>query len=174
MAFSAAMAAALATNELLESILTNLDIRDLIACQRTCRRWRTVIDASTYMQQTLFLRPKVPIEWLEINDGKFYRPRFHSSQFGEAEMIAEANPAFGGHHHGPYFFIRSCWSLHWDSLQRADERMFITQPPCRLRCAVTANYVFINGSKVVDAARAFVLGNQALWQTFSIILERFG
>lgn len=42
------------------------------------------------------------------------------------------------------------------------------------RCDVTANYVFINGSKVVDAARAFVLGNQALWQTFSIILERFG
>lgn len=54
----AAMCTVLSTAELLEQILTGLEIHELLAAQLVSRHWQTVIDTSITLRQLMFLAPR--------------------------------------------------------------------------------------------------------------------
>lgn len=57
--------AALSTTELLEQILSHLDIKDLVVLRRVSRHWRDVMPKSLVIQRAMFLapEPKLPFQW---------------------------------------------------------------------------------------------------------------
>jgi len=60
MASRAAQEKALATTELLEQILSHLDLKDLFINQRVCSRWLDTITESVALQHQMFLRTLPP------------------------------------------------------------------------------------------------------------------
>jgi hypothetical protein len=66
--------------ELAEAILLELPMRDLLCCaQQVCRRWKAMVETSSALQQSLFLKPITsetlvqstnPNEWIAVHAGE--------------------------------------------------------------------------------------------------------
>lgn len=114
------------TNELLEAILSELDTADLVRCIRVCQHWRTVIEASVHMQQTLFLRPRQPTEYFTYLEGYYGRPRLVRVPSGNTTPVVKISPVFKR--------LYGCTSVLFSFaiLRKANKHMLVTQPPCRI------------------------------------------
>lgn len=141
--------------ELLEMVLSGLDMTDLAVSQSVCHQWRSAILSSPDLQRKLYLRPIVTIPQLDVIEGLvfltaqdvitdlaepgYYRSRVKRDSASKPETIGEinymkVNPVIdnltkcGAHDELLAFEGRTL--LHMKGLKDCRQRMFLTQPPC--------------------------------------------
>lgn len=131
-----ARTAVISTTELLEAIFVEVaDVRDLTRCLRVSHHWRAVVTASKSLQTALFLEPEPPTMWLERMLDPSHKPiyKIHTTRPVDDSRyapVARSHPAFGFDIYSLPFDIFSI-RCSWNAISSVDDRMLITQPPCR-------------------------------------------
>lgn len=149
---SAAVAAMLNINELLEAILTQLEMKDLARCQRVCQHWRTVTQASIHMQQTLFLRPREPTEYFTFLEGNHSKPRLVKVPSVNTTPVVKVSPVFECSAH--FLYGHNSMAFTCAILHKASEHMLVTQPPCNTALITTVS----RRNVVLQSERGIIVG----------------
>ncbi|KAF4307148.1 hypothetical protein GTA08_BOTSDO06092 [Botryosphaeria dothidea] len=102
------------TTELLELILSFANLGDLLSAQRTCQRWKAVIDGSIKLQRCLYILPdRRGADCYGLNPLLVQRFRF--SRDARGYLSVDTNTEWQER-------VLSCPSASW-------RRMLVSQPP---------------------------------------------
>jgi hypothetical protein len=85
--------AVLEVTELLETILLNLPVKDLLFVQKTCKRFKEVVDSPSPLQKALFRRPGT-VEHVR-SDANIQYFDFLGQKFAVNPLLATYKPNYG-------------------------------------------------------------------------------